>query len=298
MNVLLIGGTGFMGSGLANYFNQKGHYVVTVGRSDLHTVPRIKHYNVAAMGWPQIVTELKERADWIALDLAYTSVPNTSFTDPIKDFSDNLYLVNRHLEFMEALKVKRYIYISSGGTVYGEPVRIPIPETAGNFPLSPYGITKMAAERYVYMHHRVYEFPAIIVRPSNIYGPGQIPFRGQGFIATALGLAVKGSPVQVYGNGDQERDYLFIDDFCSGIDAVVSKGKPGEIYNLGSGNGLSLNRIVETINELITSDGTYLPKTYQPARPFDVKQNVLDCTKARRACQDLGLDKEILRLRA
>lgn len=279
MNLLLIGGTGFIGSGLAVHFGRNGNHVVTVGRSDINSLPAATHYNVAALGWDSIIKKLQSRSDWVAIDLAYASVPNTSFADPIKDFSDNLYLVNRHLQFMERLKVKRYIYISSGGTVYGEPESIPIPETAVNYPLSPYGITKMASERYVYMHHRIYEFPSIIVRPSNIYGPGQAPFRGQGFIATALGLALAGKPVQVFGDGEQTRDYLYVDDFCTGIESIISAGKPGEVYNVGAERGLTLNKVVEGINEMIGADGYELQKKFLPGRPFDVRQNVLDCSK-------------------
>src|SRR5687767_11296732 len=102
MNILLIGGTGFMGKALAAWFSRRGNNVVTVGRSSINAVPGIKHFNVAASGWDYIVEALKGE-EWTAVDLAYASIPNTSFVDPIKDFSDNLYLVNHHLQFMEKL---------------------------------------------------------------------------------------------------------------------------------------------------------------------------------------------------
>lgn len=271
-----------MGSALVDFFAANNNSrIVSVSRSNSPATNSDIHYNVAELGWDAIIEALISYKDWIIIDLAYASVPNTSFADPIKDFSDNLYMVNKHLDSIAKLNVKKYIYISSGGTIYGQTDKPMISESEQNFPLSPYGITKMACERYVHLYNITHGLPTCIVRPSNIYGPGQKPFRGQGFVSTALGLAYKNEPVKVFGDGNHVRDYLYIDDFCDAIDAVIKTGENGAIYNVGSEIGLSINDVIEAINELLHAEGGELKREYLEARPFDVKNNVLDSKKLR-----------------
>jgi UDP-glucose 4-epimerase len=147
------------------------------------------------------------------------------------------------------------------------------------FPLSPYGITKLACERYVYLYHRLHRLPAIIVRPSNIYGPRQRPFRGQGIVSTALGAAFQGSPVTVFGDGTHVRDYLYVDDLCDALDAVIAHADAGEIFNIGSGQGLQVIELLRLIERLVHERGRTLALAFEPARPFDVRYNVLDVSR-------------------
>ena len=279
MNILLIGSTGFIGSHLSNFLSIKGHNVYTVSRSNKTGEDGHNHYNLAILGWDMILQQLSAFEEWIVIDLAYSSVPNTSFTDPIKDFSDNLYLVNKHLDLMKKISVKRSIYISSGGTIYGDLSDNLITETAPNFPLSPYGITKMACERYVFLNHKVTNLPVNIIRPSNIYGPGQIPFRGQGFIATALALILANKPIQVFGDGSVVRDYLFVEDFCEAIHSTIKHAADGEIYNISSGLGYSIADVIGKIRDVVKNEGHKIELNYMPRRPFDVMHNVLDNSK-------------------
>ena len=279
MNILLIGSTGFIGSHLSRFLSVKGYNVYTVSRTPITSPGNENHFNLAVMGWDNILKQLTRLEDWTIIDLAYASVPNTSFTDPIKDFSDNLYLVNKHLGLVKKLSIRRYIYISSGGTIYGDSQDPLISETAPNFPLSPYGITKMACERYVFLDHKVNNLPINIIRPSNIYGPGQIPFRGQGFISTALALILTGKPIQVFGDGGVIRDYLFIDDFCKAMHSVIEHAVNGEIYNISSGTGHSIAQIIAHIKEIAGAENVEVMLSYLPGRPFDVMSNVLNYSK-------------------
>jgi len=278
MNILLIGGGGFIGSGLSNFFKETGH---TISIIDQHPRMVKRHYSLLQLGWDRIIKELQKDKSWIIIDLAYASVPGTSFVDPIKDFTDNLYLINKNLEAVNQLDVSKYIYISSGGTVYGNPSKDLIDEETQNFPLSPYGITKMACERYVNLYRELYGLNTIILRPSNVYGPGQIPFRGQGLISTALGLAYKNEPIKIFGHGTAIRDYIFIDDFCKAVSDIINHAPSGEIYNVSAGLGSNINDIVALLNNVITQDGYILLTEQLPERPFDVKSNVLDNTKLR-----------------
>ncbi len=280
MHVLIIGGNGFIGRNLTRYFTNAGDKVTVIGRSvSYEPVAGESFYSIQETGLNLIAGYLNQSDDYVVIDLAYTSVPNTSFDDPVKDFSENLYNVIRHLEFAKRIPVAKYIYISSGGTVYGNVASSPINEDCSNFPLSPYGITKMACERYVNLYHQVHGLNTGIVRPANIYGPGQKPFRGQGFVSTALGLAYKGEPAHVFGDGTHERDYLFIDDFCDGLNDIIKHGQSGHIYNLGSAQGVSTNQVVARINDLLHNEQIMLEVQHYPNRPFDVRSNVLDYSK-------------------
>jgi UDP-glucose 4-epimerase len=266
----IIGGGGFMGGAFAGYLENKGLDVKRILRGDLSG-----QQETNTTGADVQYSEYKN----IIIDFAYTSIPGTSFSDPIKDFSENLSNVNTHLAFANRLPNATYIHISSGGTVYGNVAKKqPVSEEHSNTPLSPYGITKLACEKYTLMYNQVYNLDTKIVRPANIYGPGQKPYRGQGFIPTAIAKIIKGERIQLFGGGSAIRDYLYIDDFCHALFAVITKGENGHVYNVGSEQGLSLNELVEIIARTISLK---YDLELLPARPFDVEYNVLDCSKVR-----------------
>lgn len=275
---VLIGGSGFLGRNLAQLFLRKEARVVIVGRANKYvTTGAEEYYSTSQL--KELTQELiLKKINPIIIDLAYGSVPNTSFENPVWDFSENLSIVIKHLTFALEVKALRYIYISSGGTVYGNTEEHAINERSSNFPISPYGITKMACERYVNMYRVVHGLSTMIIRPSNVYGPGQKPFRGQGFVSTALALLFEKKPITVYGDGYITRDYLYIDNFVHAVEDVVQYGKIGEIYNIGSNLGVTINEVIDHINILGVNK---LSVQRVEARPFDVNYNVLDTTKVK-----------------
>lgn len=281
MEIVIIGGGGFIGTALRKYFSEDDVYIHLIGRKiSIPVSDRETYYSVSEYTFKQLSEMFRQKPPDLIIDLAYNSTPGTSYDDPVKDYSDNLYQVIQHLEFAKAVKTGCYIYVSSGGTVYGDPAhRQPLGELAPNYPLSPYGVTKMACERYVYMYHRMYGLPAIILRPSNIYGPGQKPFIGQGIIATAIGLAIRKEPVHIFGTGSHIRDYIFIDDFCAAVQAVICHGTYGETYNMGSGAGTTIVDLMASISLVLETSGLALRSIYLPGRPFDVQYNVLNIDK-------------------
>lgn len=269
---VLIGGGGFMGGAYAKFLVAAG--------LDVRLVLRGALADEAASG--ALLDSLIEstHTSFVIVDFAYTSVPNSSFDDPVKDYSENLYNVLRHIDFARRLPHARYVYISSGGTVYGN-VRAQqaISEAQQNVPLSPYGITKLACERYVLMHNEVHGIDATIVRPANVFGPGQKPFRGQGIVSTVAAKLLRGEPIQLYGAGLTVRDFLFVDDFCAALADIVAFGASGEIYNVGSQQGCS---IVDLVAMIQTQLGLHeIEIETLPFRPFDVRFNVLETTKLR-----------------
>ncbi|MDB5249642.1 MAG: NAD-dependent epimerase/dehydratase family protein [Segetibacter sp.] len=266
---ILIGAAGFLGSAFSNYLLQNKYKVYKILRGQISGIDSDFH----------LIAELLKIDDekLIVVDFAYTSVPNSSSKDPVRDYSENLYNVIRHLEFVKQLPNATYIYISSGGTVYGNPGKHePIKETYTNNPLSPYGITKLACEKYVLMYKENFGLDVKIVRASNIYGPGQRPFRGQGIIATAIAKALVNDTIQIFGDGSQVRDYLYIEDFCRVLYDVVEFGENGTIYNTGSGMGHTIKSVLENIERVL---GNTLSVMYLPSRSFDVRYNVLDSSK-------------------
>lgn len=272
VSCFLIGGAGFLGSAFSTYLKQKQITAYNLLRGEIFD-----------SGTHQLHKKLFDKIPInktnIVIDFAYASVPHTSFFNPIKDFTENLNNVNCHLDFVSKLPNATYIYISSGGTVYGNvEQKKPIKETADNFPISPYGITKLASEKYALMHKEIYGLDVKIVRPANIYGPGQRPFRGQGFIATAISKMILQESVQLFGNGNIIRDYLYIDDFCDALYGIMKKGTNGNIYNVGSQVGYCTNEVVEIIERVIATNKK-ASVDYFPARLFDVAYNVLDCKK-------------------
>lgn len=269
--LILIGGHGFLGAAYAAHVGAVGREVHFVGRSNMAGPgERDWHWGNA----DRLAVAMAGRAP-VVIDLAYATVPSTSFGDPVGDFTTNLGAVIRHLDFAKVLGASAYLFISSGGTVYGDSAGVPLPEDSVTRPVSPYGITKLAGEHYALMYRRL-GLPVMIARPSNIYGPGQQARRGQGMIAAAFAAALAARPLTLFGDGSQLRDYLYIDDFCGALDGILDRGDDGAIYNVGSGIGVRSDHLLATIGAMVASDGRQLDVIHADARPFDVNRNVLD----------------------
>ncbi|WP_321894977.1 NAD-dependent epimerase/dehydratase family protein [Paraburkholderia heleia] len=278
MRSCLIGGAGFIGAYLSDALAASGRDVISVGRrapalAGAH--PRVQYVAVNTDDRDALRNVLCECDE--VIDLAYATVPKTSFSDPIFDLQANL---PRTVALMDDLaqmpRLKRLLVVSSGGTVYGHADRLPISEYAPIEPISPYGITKLTIERYALMYHRLHGLPVVVVRPGNPYGPGQRPFRGQGFIATAMGNVIKGSEVVVFGERGTVRDYIHVRDVAAGMRAALECGAVGEVYNIGSGIGRSNLDILGLIRPLAEANGLSVEVRHEPERSFDVAANVLN----------------------
>lgn len=283
MRSCLIGGAGLIGSYLTPVLLASGREVVVLDpRTPQQPLPGVDyvagHYEDADL----FTRTLAGCEEWI--DLAYATQPKTSFEDPLHDLLDNVpAAVALFKRALDSKHLRRILFVSSGGTVYGPVSHWPIPETAATQPISPYGITKLTIEKYAFMFHRTRGLPAFVVRPGNAYGPGQMPFTGQGFIATAIGSVLNGQPVPLFGGGITVRDYLYVEDLARGILAVLEHGQPGEAYNLGSGIGLNNMQVLEALTPIARTHGHVLAIDPQPARGFDVPINVLDIAKITQA---------------
>lgn len=279
MKTLIIGGTGYIGSYLAPMLVSAGRKVTTLSRSA--KFPDSQSNNITNLTGDfsdkKLIEELVYEHDDV-IHLAYATVPNTSFDDPLSDLLHNLP-PTLQLYSEVAKKGSRLILLSSGGTVYGDAVNLPITESHPTNPISPYGVTKLTLEKYAYLFARTHGLKFICARPANAYGEGQRPSIGQGFISTALASVLNSKPIDIYGENGTIRDYIHVRDVAAGICSLLEYGKGYETYNIGSGLGRSNADIVDVLREIMNPIGYDVQVRKLPERLFDVKANVLNSDK-------------------
>jgi UDP-glucose 4-epimerase len=279
---LLIGGCGFIGYHLARKLVASGRSVTVLGRNEPSDENKVDGaiYIVGNFADVALMTKLVDEHQEV-VHLAYATVPNTSFENPLADLEQNLHPAVQLFE-MVARKGARLMLVSSGGTVYGEAQSRLIAEDHPTQPISPYGVTKLTLEKYAFLYAITKSLDVVCVRPSNPYGEGQKPFSGQGFISTAMAVAMQGKPITIYGEQGTVRDYIYIGDVVDAMVTVLESGERNETYNIGSGVGRSNLEVVQSMTPLLAESGFDIHVSDAPSRPFDVQCNILDCRKLRK----------------
>jgi len=285
-NVLLIGGSGFLGTALAEKFAQRDMPFTVLSRSRMcpprlarviHEHKKLAVYVSGDCRDEELIEEVISRHGPI-IYLAYTNMRGVSSGDPTTELRDNLS--SSTVVFKAAARHQRQVLVaSSGGTVYGSSDPIPIKETHPTVPISSYGKTKVAIEKYVFELSQNDGLKYMILRPGNAYGIGQMPFRGQGFIATAIASVLRGEPVRIFGRPGAVRDYVYITDMAEAIAVAMEKGEIGATYNIGSGRGHTNEEIVKEIESIVSFDGLVVKREYLPERPQDVARVILDSSR-------------------
>jgi UDP-glucose 4-epimerase len=208
--------------------------------------------------------------------LASTTIPSTSMDDVVFDARSNLEMTLRLLEAARIRRVKHFIFASSGGTVYGDPVRLPAREDDPTNPRSSYGIIKLAIEKYVGLYSQVHGLRGISLRISNPYGPGQLSGTPIGLIARLLQDARDGKSVTIWGDGTIVRDFFHVDDLMRAFLLVMTSDVTAGVYNVGSGGGTSVRDAIALV-ERVTQ--RRLKVEYRPSRTIDVPKIWLDTNK-------------------
>jgi UDP-glucose 4-epimerase len=207
-------------------------------------------------------------------------LPSTSNKDPGYDITSNVVTTIGMLKECVRSDVARVVFISSGGTIYGVPNRIPVDENKSTDPLCSYGISKLAIEKYLALFNHLYGLNYVILRPSNPYGRYQNPQAIQGVISVFCNKMIKNEVVNIWGDGSVIRDYIYIDDL---VEALVLAGESesalSEIFNIASGVGLSLNALIGRIEKVLGKKAK-IERSY--SRSLDVPEIVLDVAKAKR----------------
>jgi UDP-glucose 4-epimerase len=209
------------------------------------------------------------------------TVPQNSFENPVHDVETNLLGTLRLLAAMKQKGVRRILFISSGGAVYGPPVYLPIDENHPTNPIVPYGISKLAIEKYLLMYAHTEGLQAISLRVSNPYGPGQRIEKAQGVLTAFLHKTLSGMPLEIWGDGEVRRDFLYVQDVAKAFVLAfqyLENGGSKRIFNIGAGQSWSINQLLKIIYEVTGRE----PKvTREPSRCFDTPENILSPALAR-----------------
>lgn len=267
--VLLLGGAGFIGSALAKRLMQEQMPVHIVGR---HDGDRLEHV------LPQCGT---------VIHLASATTPGSSASQPHLELG-NLALTLRLLDLLRQQPQTHLIFFSSGGTIYGNPARLPATEDSPTAPLSNHGAGKASQEAFC-QAARAQGHAVTILRPSNAYGPGQGLRNGFGLARTMLEHALAGTSLEIWGDGENVRDFIYIDDIVESCTRFIKLPEDSGTYNLGTGIGFSINQLRRMVE---SASGKEVHTNYRPARSIDVRTVVLDISriKARLDWQpDVGL---------
>jgi UDP-glucose 4-epimerase len=221
------------------------------------------------------------------IHLVSTTLPKSSNDDPIYDVQTNLVATLQLLNAMVAKKVGKIIFISSGGTIYGRPRYVPVDEAHPTDPEVSYGIVKLAIEKYLLMYERQHGIKTAILRVTNPFGERQRIETAQGAVGAFLHRALRGEPIEIWGDGSVTRDYVYIGDVVQAFASALTYSGTQSVFNISSGVGTSLNELIALLEKLL---GRPVERRYFPGRTIDVPVNVLDNDLARR---ELGWEPKI-----
>jgi UDP-glucose 4-epimerase len=278
--IVVIGGGGFIGTHLCNALAREGARVSALGRSRIDPSaldPRVSwsRYELSDAGG---LADALDGAG-VVYHLASSTTPPLAEADPAADVAGNVVPTIRLMEAASRHGVRRLVFVSSGGTVYGVPAAVPIPETAPTEPISAYGLQKLVIERYLALFRRKQGLDSIVLRVSNPYGPQQRARRSQGVVAAFLEAALRGDAIEIWGDGTVTRDFVYIDDAVEALILAATHGGPSRVFNVGSGHGIAINTVADDI-ETVLGRGP-LRRIHHAARPADVPVNILDVSRIR-----------------
>jgi UDP-glucose 4-epimerase len=280
---LVLGGAGFIGSHLAEALAQAGHAVKVFDRPHVDRLPLLPRHkgfeiftgdflNSQSLG-PAL------RGTEVVFHLVSTTLPKTANDNPMYDVETNVLGSLRLLALCRQHAVRKVVFISTGGTVYGVPRSLPIDETHPTQPITSYGIQKLAIEKYLHLNWALHGLDYCVLRVANAYGERQRTDTAQGAVSVFLERVLRGEAIQLWGDGSVVRDYVYVGDIVEAFLKALAYDGEHKLFNIGSGTGVSLNQLIDAIGALV---GRRPAVEYAPARRFDVPANVLDCSLARR----------------
>ena len=253
MKVLVTGGAGFIGSHVVDLYLERGFEVIVVddlstGR-EINLNPQATFYKLDIRSQELARVFERERPDFVNHHAAQMDV-RYSVEHPIFDADVNILGSLNLLECARKYDVQRFIYISSGGAVYGEPVHLPCNEEHPIAPICPYGTSKYAVEHYLYMYYLNYGLEYVVLRYANVYGPRQNPQGEAGVVAIFTNQMLAGRQAIINGDGEQERDFVYVKDCAEANLLATTTGVTHGVYNLGSSKGTTINELFLTLKKL------------------------------------------------
>jgi len=286
---LVTGGAGFIGSHVVDRLVALGYRVavldnLSTGRTqNLHPAAALHVADVNDPSIPEIFQQVKPN---LVFHLAAQISVSASVREPIADGQTNVLGMLRVLEAVKACGVEKIIYSSTGGALYGEPQTHPCSEEHPIAPLSPYGLSKYLAELYILLYHRLHGLDYTILRYGNVYGPRQDPHGEAGVVAIFTQAMLEGRGVKIFGDGFQERDFVYVGDVAEANIQAIGKGTGGA-YNIGTGHGSTVNQVFQLLQQCT---GYQEAAEYTPPRPGDVYRISLS---HRKAAAELGWQPQV-----
>ncbi|MBI5574233.1 MAG: NAD-dependent epimerase/dehydratase family protein [Elusimicrobia bacterium] len=283
--ILVTGGAGFIASNISDAYIQAGYSVVVVdnlstGKKE-NINPKAKFYEADITDKKQIAQIFeREKPDIVNHHAAQIDV-RKSLADPIFDAQTNIIGTINLLENCVRYKIKKFIFASSGGVMYGECGKVLPSEKQIPRPISPYGITKHAVEHYLDYYSQTYRLKYVAFRYGNVYGPRQDPYGEAGVVAIFCNRILANEPINIFGDGEQMRDYVFVSDIVNANLIALKKGK-NEIFNIGTGGTKSVNQLFYELKKIT---GYSQKPVYRPPRTGELFKSSLDVKKAQ---QKLG----------
>mgnify|MGYP000190426083 CR=1 FL=1 len=290
---LVLGGNGFIGSHLVGRLVENGYKIRIFDRPlpkkgcEPHVVKEddIEFYSGDFTNESDLEAALKG-VDYV-FHLISTTTPKISNENPVYDIETNLIGTIRLLDIAKGINGLKLIFVSSGGTIYGEPDITPILEDHSTNPICSYGISKLAIEKYLHLYEHLYGLDYVVLRVSNPYGEKQNPESAQGAIPVFMLRVLQNKPIHIWGNGSVARDFIYISDVVDALVAAMETNSSKKIFNVGSSVPTSLNELVKTIENV---SGEMAIVEYSPERKLDVPVNCLDIS---RAVADLGWSPKV-----
>lgn len=278
---LVLGAGGFLGGALCAALRAEDAVVHAYGRRLPAPAPAEPDLWTEAAFEDGAALAAALRGQEVVFHLASSSLPADSNRDPAGDVAAQVVPAIRLLERCRAAGVRKVVFASSGGTVYGIPDLVPTPEHAGTAPITAYGINKRMVEHYLDLFRHLHGLDYHVLRIANPYGPGQSPFKPQGVVAAILHRALSGKAIELWGTGEVTRDFVHVDDVSSAFVAAARYEGPHRVMNVGSGQGRSLNQLVDDVRAVLGRPA--LEVVRKGGRAADVPVSVLDTALIRRA---------------
>ncbi len=282
MNILLFGAAGFIGTNLTLKLAENKHDNITVvdEKKEYFSNSVIKQYQNVKIKEAVFDLETNFEAIIKEQDIIYhlvsSTVPTTSNQHIVKELSANVVTTAKMLDACVKCNVKKVVFISSGGTVYGKESACPLKETVITNPISSYGVQKITIEKLLYLYHYMYDLDYRVIRLANPYGPYQRPNGILGAVTTFTYKALKQEPIIVYGDGSVIRDFIYIDDAIRGIVNIANGKNLHKTFNLGCGYGTSIKELLQIIQQALKIE---IEIIYKPGRKVDVPVNYLDISR-------------------
>ncbi len=281
MKILVTGGAGFIGSHIVDAFIDKGHQVVVVDnlssgrRENVNDRAAFVEMDIRDDGIAELFA--REKFDLVCHQAAQMDV-RRSVADPVYDARVNVLGTLNLLQAAVQYRVKKFLFASTGGAIYGEQETFPADEEHPLRPLSPYGITKLTGEKYLYFYRQTYGLEHVILRYANVYGPRQNPHGEAGVVAIFTTRMLAGEQPVINGDGKQTRDYVYVADVVRANLLALEYDK-SDVFNIGTGIETTVNQIFHLLNELT---GASVPEYHGPSKPGEQLRSVLRYDKAKR----------------